>query len=91
MKLESCSCCTICWNFRENLQRDKPHITRRLHKIITREKFQSCQVPGHPKTVVKEGDGTCIYVLTLITMTSFDWKRVGLAAGSKTDALDWND
>ena len=24
-------------------------------------------------------------------MTSVDWKRVGFAAGSKTDALDWND
>ena len=24
-------------------------------------------------------------------MTSVDWKRVGLVAGSKTDELDWND
>ena len=24
-------------------------------------------------------------------MTSVDWKSVGFAAGSRTDALDWND
>ena len=24
-------------------------------------------------------------------MTSVDWKSVGFAAGSKTDALDWKD
>jgi hypothetical protein len=30
-------------------------------------------------------------VLTLMIMTSVDWKRVGFAAGSKTDALDWKD
>ena len=32
-----------------------------------------------------------VRVPTLIIMTSVDWKRVGFAAGSKTDALDWND
>jgi hypothetical protein len=29
--------------------------------------------------------------LPLIIITRVDWKRVGLAAGSNTDALDWND
>jgi hypothetical protein len=35
--------------------------------------------------------GHYIRILSLIMMTRVDWKRVGLAAGSKTDALDWND
>jgi hypothetical protein len=30
-------------------------------------------------------------VLTLMIMTRVDWNRVGFAAGSKTDALDWKD
>src|SRR5258707_6108907 len=30
-------------------------------------------------------------VVTLMIMISIDWKREGIAAGSRTDALDWND
>jgi hypothetical protein len=29
--------------------------------------------------------------LTLMIMTSVDWKREGFSVGFKTDALDWND
>ena len=32
-----------------------------------------------------------IRVPTLIIMARVDWKSAGFAAGSKTDALDWND
>jgi hypothetical protein len=32
-----------------------------------------------------------LQVLALMIMTRVDWNRVGFAAGSKTDALDWKD
>lgn len=35
--------------------------------------------------------GAVLYAFTLIMMTSVDWKSIGFASGSRTDADDWND
>ena len=41
--------------------------------------------------VIYHGVELRVRVLTLMIMTSVDWKREGFVVGSKTDALDWND
>ena len=63
-----------------------------MAQCLTRELSPPCQPLRHPN-----GKGQMALmeryfdILALIMMTRVDWKRVGLAAGSNTDALDWND
>jgi hypothetical protein len=66
-------------------------ITHGLHETITRERSRPYQPRQHPTKDVKWCESSHFQILTLIIMTSVDWKRAGLTAGSKTDALDWND
>ncbi len=64
-----------------------------MRETPTREKFQIYQLPRRPAKEIKwrEHSRVQVQALALMIITSVDWKRVGLAAGSKIDALDWND
>lgn len=58
---------------------------------LTRERFQLCPTLQRPGKIILICSTHYRWLLTLMMMTSVDWKREGFAAGSRTDALDWND
>ena len=89
-----CSCSTIRWRVSEYLSNGslsgKQHNGRR--KFLLASDFDLI-CPNNILRVreVKWHDRSCLQTLTWIIMTSADWKRVVLAAGTQTDALDWYD
>jgi hypothetical protein len=67
-------------------------LTRLLYKILLVRYFYAISVHDVLKSeVIIQGVELRHRILTLMIMTSVDWKREGFVAGSKTDALDWND
>lgn len=94
MKLALCSCCTIFWNLTENLKSTElaRTIEQVWHEILLASDLPRVSLYDVLMGKVKRHLWNVISsTLALIMMTRVDWNRVGLAAGSNTDALDWND
>jgi hypothetical protein len=69
-----------------------PRPARLLHKILLIRYFHAISVHNILKSgIIFQGVKLRYRVRTLMITTSIDWKREGFAAGSRTDALDWND